>query len=60
RYTNRVTAHPTDVFMAFLAEHGLSYEDAAKARQDAGGDHNSRETPMFAASIARRALANRK
>ncbi|TGS36811.1 MULTISPECIES: hypothetical protein [unclassified Mesorhizobium] len=60
RYTNRVTAHPTDAFMAFLAEHGLSYEDAAKARQDAGGDHNSRETPMFAASIARRALANRK
>ncbi|GAA0545018.1 hypothetical protein FHS83_000580 [Rhizomicrobium palustre] len=59
RYTNRVTAHPTDVFMAFLDEHGLSYEDAAKARQDAGGDHNRRETPMFAASIARRALANR-
>lgn len=60
RYTNRVTAHPTDVFMAFLAEHGLSYDDAAKARQDAGGDHNRRETPMFAASIARRALVNCK
>jgi hypothetical protein len=57
RYTNRVTAHPTDVFMDFLAEHGLDYDHAAAARQAAGGDHNRRETPMFAESIARRALA---
>ncbi|MEH0194298.1 hypothetical protein V7S57_01045 [Caulobacter sp. CCNWLY153] len=57
RYTNRVTAHPTDVFMGFLAEHGLDYDHAAAARQAAGGDHNRRETPMFAESIARRALA---
>lgn len=57
RYTNRVTAHPTDVFMAFLEEHGIRFEDAAAARQAAGGDHNSRETPLFAASIARRALS---
>ncbi|MGK9171041.1 hypothetical protein KXR53_32400 [Inquilinus limosus] len=54
-YTNRVTAHPTDAFMAFLKEHGLSYEEAANARQAAGSDHNRRETPLFAASIARRA-----
>jgi hypothetical protein len=59
RYTNKVTAHPTDAFMAFLEQHGLSYEDAAAARQAAGGDHNRRETPLFAASIGRRALANR-
>jgi len=57
RYTNRVTAHPTDAFMTFIESHGVSYEDAAAARQAAGGDHNSRETPLFAASIARRALA---
>jgi hypothetical protein len=57
RYTNRVTAHPTDAFMTFIERHGVSYEDAAAARQAAGGDHNSRETPLFAASIARRALA---
>ena len=57
RYTNRVTAHPTDAFMDFLAAHGVSYEDAAAARQAAGGDHNRRETPLFAASIGRRALA---
>lgn len=56
RYTNSVTAHPTDAFMAFIAEHGVSYEDAAAARQAAGGDHNRRETPLFAASIARKAL----
>ncbi|EJC66499.1 hypothetical protein Rleg5DRAFT_2216 [Rhizobium leguminosarum bv. viciae WSM1455] len=57
RYTNRVTAHPTEAFMDFLAEHGVEYKDAAAARQAAGGDHNRRETPLFAASIARRALA---
>ncbi len=57
RYTNRVTAHPTDAFMAFLDEHGISFEDAANARQAAGGDHNRRETPFFAASIGRRAKA---
>ncbi|WP_138469334.1 hypothetical protein [Poseidonocella sp. HB161398] len=57
RYTNRVTAHPTDVFMDFLEAHQLSYEAAAAARQDSGGDHNRRETPLFAASIARRAKA---
>jgi hypothetical protein len=56
RYTNSVTAHPTDAFMAFIAEHGVRYEDAAAARQAAGGDHNKRETPLFAASIARKAL----
>jgi hypothetical protein len=57
RYTNSVTAHPTDAFLAFIAAHGIKYEDAAAARQAAGGDHNQRETPLFAASIARRALA---
>ncbi len=57
RYTNKVTAHPTDVFMAFLSEHSIEFEDAAAARQAAGGDHNSRETPLFAASIARRAVS---
>lgn len=57
RYTNRVTSRPTDVFMDFLAQHGLRFEDAAEARQLAGGDHNRRETPFFAESIARRAMA---
>lgn len=60
RYTNRVTAHPTDVFMSFLQEHDLKFEDAAKARQEAGSDHNRRETPFFAASIARRSKEQAK
>jgi len=57
RYTNKVTCHPTDVFMTFIAEHGQTFEQAAAARQAAGGDHNSRETPLFAESIARTSLA---
>ncbi|SOC44930.1 hypothetical protein SAMN05892877_113165 [Rhizobium subbaraonis] len=57
RYTNRVTSHPTDAFMSFVDQHGQTFEQAAAARQAAGGDHNRRETPMFAASIARRAQA---
>ena len=54
-YTNRVTARPTDAFMAFIEEHGIAFADAAAARQAAGSDHNRRETPHFAESIARRA-----
>lgn len=60
RYTNRVTSHPTDVFLDFVAAHGQSFEQAAIARQEAGGDHNRRETPLFAASIARHASAKAK
>jgi len=57
RYTNRVTSHPTDAFLDFISAHGQTFEQAAAARQEAGGDHNRRETPLFAASIARRATA---
>lgn len=56
-YTNRVTSHPTDAFMAFIKEHGQTFEEAAAARQAAGGDHNARETPLFAASVGRWALS---
>jgi len=57
-YTNSVTAHPTNQFLAFIEEQGTSFEQAATARQAASGDHNRRETPLFAASIERAALAN--
>lgn len=57
RYTNRVTCHPTDAFMSFIEQHGQTFEQAAAARQAAGGDHNHRETPLFAESIARKARA---
>jgi hypothetical protein len=55
-YTNGVIAHPTAEFMDFIAQHGVSFEDAAAARQHDGGDHNRRETPLFAASLERLAL----
>ena len=56
-YTNSVTATPTEEFLAFIKRHGISFEQAAAARQAAGDDHNRRETPLFAKSIARGALA---
>ena len=57
-YTNSVIAHPTAEFMDFIARHKVSFEDAAAARQRDGGDHNRRETPLFAGSIERKALAS--
>jgi hypothetical protein len=55
-YTNSVVAHPTAEFMQFIAEHKMTFEEAAMARQHDGGDHNRRETPLFAASIEKQAL----
>jgi hypothetical protein len=55
-YTNSVVAHPTSEFMDFIAKHNIPFEDAAAQRQHDGGDHNRRETPLFAASIERMAL----
>lgn len=57
-YTNSVTSHPTDDFLAFVEKNGLTFEQAARDRQAASGDHNRRETPLFAESIARAARKN--
>jgi hypothetical protein len=57
RYTNSVTSHPTEQFLQFIGEHGISFEQAAHDRQAASGAHNQRETPLFAESIARAARA---
>ena len=54
-YTNSVVVHPTAQFMKFIAEHKISFERAVDVRQRLGGDHNRRETPLFAASIERKA-----
>ena len=59
-YTNSVMAHPTDEFMTFIKEHNIKFEDAAAGRQRDGGDHNRRETPLFAESIRRAGLAKAK
>jgi hypothetical protein len=52
-----VTATATDEFLAFIAAHGISFEQARTARQAASGDHNRRETPLYAKSIERKALS---
>jgi len=39
RYTNRVTARPTDVFMTFLDEHRIGYEAAARRRRSPRASH---------------------
>ena len=59
KYTNTVTSHPTAAFMDFIARNGQSFEEAAAARQAASGDHCSRETPLYAASIGRHANAQK-
>ncbi|MGF7123571.1 ester cyclase [Rhodococcus sp. BE178] len=53
--TNRLMLTPTGDYFAFLDGHGITYEDAADTATAAAADHNRRETPGFAASIARRA-----
>jgi hypothetical protein len=57
-YTNSVVAHPTSEFMDFIAKHNICFKDAAAQRQHDGGDHNRRETPLFAASLERMALGH--
>ena len=42
-YTNTLVAQPTAEFMDLIAEHGVSFENAAVARQHDDGDHNRRE-----------------
>lgn len=44
-------------FIDFIAKHNISFEDAAATRQQDGGDHNRRETQLFAASIERQTLS---
>jgi hypothetical protein len=53
RYVNSVTASATEGFLDFIKQHGQTFEQAAAARQHASSDHNRRETPGYAASIAR-------
>ncbi|MFF2093966.1 hypothetical protein [Paenibacillus sp. NPDC058174] len=54
-FTNSVQSHPTDDFLEIIANQGLTFEQVAKDRQKVVEDHNERETPLFAESIARAA-----
>jgi hypothetical protein len=56
-YINHVTGIATDDFLAFLDEHEIPFDQAAAARQEASAAHNEKETPLYAQSIERRALA---
>ena len=56
-YTNSVVALTTPEFVTFIEKHGITLEQAAAARQAASSNHNRRETPLFAKSIERSALA---
>ena len=52
-----VGAGTTPEFLDFIDLNGITLQQAAAARQVASADHNSRETPLFAQSIERRAVA---
>nr|WP_322626284.1 hypothetical protein [uncultured Flavobacterium sp.] len=58
-YTNSIHATATPEFLEFIKEHGITLEQAAKARQDASDSHNHEETPNFAKSIENRALTGK-
>jgi putative intracellular protease/amidase len=56
-YTNHIHSTATDQTLAFLEEHNIPFERARDARQHASHAHNQEETPQFAKSIERKALA---
>ncbi|MEY9894310.1 hypothetical protein ABIA31_007996 [Catenulispora sp. MAP5-51] len=57
RYTNDIGSRPTQGFLDVLAEQGLDFEEVAAKRQVAVIAHNQLETPLYAASLERKALA---
>lgn len=59
RYTNAIGSRPTQGFLDLLAAQGLAFEDVAAKRQVAVAAHNQLETPLYAASMERKALAPR-
>ena len=55
-YTNHIHSTATDQTLAFFKEHGIPFEKARAARQQASHAHNQEETPKFARSIEQKAL----
>jgi hypothetical protein len=58
-YINHVRVTPTDEFLAFLDDHGVPFQRAAHAYQEASVAHNEKETALCAKSLERRALGRR-
>ena len=56
--TNRVKSYATEEMLTFLARQGIPFDQFRLQRQPASIAHNQGETPLFAASIERAALAN--
>jgi hypothetical protein len=56
-FANYVKATATDEFLSFLAERGITFDQVVGATRDATLAHNRIETPLFAQSIERYALA---
>lgn len=54
---NRVRVRATDELLAVLERNGIPFEQAAASRHEAALAHNQLETPLFAKSIERVALA---
>jgi hypothetical protein len=57
-YSNLVISYPTEEFLGFIRWQGMTFEQAARERNATVSDHNRRETPLFAESIARAAIAD--
>ena len=55
-YTNHIHSTATDQTLTFFKEHGIQFEKAHAARQQASHAHNQEETPKFAKSIEQKAL----
>lgn len=60
RLVNSVTSKATTEFLELIRQQGQTFEQAAAPRQQASADHNRRETPGYAASIARAAKARQQ
>ncbi len=59
-FTNHIHSSAIDQTLAFFQEHNIPFENARAARQQASHAHNQEETPKFAKSIEKRALATSK
>jgi hypothetical protein len=56
-FTNHIHSSAIDETLGFFDKHGIPFERARDARQQASHAHNLEETPNFARSIERKALS---
>jgi hypothetical protein len=56
-FTNHIHSSAIDETLSFFDKHGIPFERARDARQQASHAHNLEETPNFAKSIERKALS---